>query len=208
MSLPTEMNSPVLTDRLAHVVASFATIAPFRDYVDPSRLLVVGVLGRDGPYGRHAACHFTAFRETRSRVSHDGRFELPLITNDGRAMHYVLSFTFPRFLRLAPIEQAAVVMHELMHIHPAFDGSGSTLRHGPAYDRMARAYADAAVEAGIALPALTATDAHYFRRFRPFPKAYLRSDRSATRRFDATDLELAALRSAEPADAGSPTPHA
>jgi hypothetical protein len=193
MALPAEMTSPVLTDRLAHLVARFASVAPFRDYVDPNVLLVVGVLGKSGPFGRHAACHFSAFRETRTRVSADGRFELPRITHQGRDVRYVISFTLPRFLTLEPREQSEVVMHELMHIHPDFDGSGSPLRHGPAYDRAARAFAEAAAREGITMDALRVETTAYYRRFRPFPKAYLRTQQNATRVVDSSELELAAL---------------
>jgi hypothetical protein len=38
-----------------------------------------------------------------------------------------------------------------------------------------------------------------YRRFRPFPDAYLRTSQRARRRFDESDLELAALR-IDPAD--------
>lgn len=205
MSSPTEMTSPVLTDRLSCLVARFASIEPFRDYVEPDRLLVVGVLGKSGPYGRHAACHFTTFRDSRTRCSGDGRFELPRITHEGREMRYVISFTLPRFLTLAHAAQAEVVMHELMHIHPAFDGSGSTLRHGPAYDRAARAFAEAAANRGITTHELAPNETVYFRRFRPFPKAYLRSDPKPPRVVDSSELELAALTWAGPVAAGSPT---
>lgn len=199
------MRVPV-TDLLTSAVRDFASEPPFRDYVEPDRLLVVATRGRRGPHGKRAACHFTRFRETGERVSADGRWEFPRLTHHGHDVRYVISFVLPRFLFLDPREQAEDIVHELLHIDPSFGGWSSPLRHGARYDARVRLLARRALDRGRSVPALaTPGETVLYRRLRPFPHPLLRHDRDAKRRYDERDLELAAL-SVDARDAEPPPP--
>lgn len=185
----------LVTDRLQEAVARYASVAPFSNYVDPSHLSIVAARGRSGPTGKRAECHFTRFRETRERISIDGRWSLPTIRVGDREMRYVISFVFPRFLFLPPEEQAKDIVHELLHIDESFDGRGSARKHGPRYDASVERIADRARIAGIEMPSLACDgDVVYFKRYRPFPRPYRVRDPVAISSFDDSHLEIAALR--------------
>lgn len=192
---------PIVTDRLKEAVTRFASAAPFSSYVDPSLIVVTAQRGRSGPTGKRAECHFTRFRETRDRVSRDGRWRLPEVRIDGKDMRYIISFVFPRFLFLSPEEQAEDIVHELLHIDESFSGIGSARRHGPRYDAKVSSIARRALKDGITVPHFANVgDVVYYKRFRPFPRPYrtMIAPNSPTspdsRRFDERHLEVAALR--------------
>ncbi|MBI4879085.1 MAG: hypothetical protein HY812_05410 [Planctomycetes bacterium] len=199
------MRAPV-TDLLHDAVRDFASLPPFRDYVDAERILVVATRGRAGLEGKRAACHFTRFSDSRQRVSADGRWELPVLCLHGRDMRYVISFVLPRFLFLSPREQAEDVAHELLHIDRAFDGTAAPLCHGRAFESLVRSLADRAAESGIALPELARPgEIISYHRLRPLPQPYRRADPAARRRYDERDLVLARLLF-DPAEREPPPP--
>ncbi len=189
---------PIVTDRLKEAVTRFASAAPFASYIDPSLIVVTAQRGRSGPTGKRAECHFTRFRETRDRVSRDGRWRLPEVRIDGKDMRYIISFVFPRFLFLSPEEQAEDIVHELLHIDESFSGIGSARRHGPRYDAKVNSIARRALKDGIAVPHFANVgDVVYYRRFRPFPRPYrtsIASNSLDSMCFDERHLEVAALR--------------
>lgn len=152
--MPGTKMARLLTDLLADLTAALARLGPFDGYVDPDALLVLAAPGRRTRHGLRACLHCTRFRETRSAVAPDGRHRLPEVSVNGRPIRYVVTFTLPRFLWLSPWEQAADVVHELLHIDPSFDGSPSSLRHGPAFERAVRGIVEEARAAGFEPPAL------------------------------------------------------
>lgn len=185
----------ILTDLLHDCVARYATLPPFGEYVDPDAIAVVGSRGRAGPSGKRAECHFTRFDDRGAPRATVGRWTFPRIEMKGREIRYVISFVLPRFLFLPPEEQAADIVHELLHIHPAFDGRGSPLQHGRGYDRKVAAIAALGAARGLAVPALAREgEVVLYRRFRPFPRPFRLDDPEARPHFSDGDLEVAALR--------------
>lgn len=188
----------LVTKTLGDAIAAFAQTPPFDGYIDPSKILVTAARGKRGPHGKRAECHFTMFRDSRSKTSHDGRWQLPEIRHHGREIRYVIRFVLPRFLFIDPEEQAKDIVHELLHIDESFSGIGSPRKHGAGYDRAVETIARRARGCGITVPRLPGVgEFAYFERFRPFPRPFRSNDPSAARAFSESDLEIAGLRLSE-----------
>ena len=188
----------LVTQSLAQAVAEFARTPPFDRYIDPDKILVTAARGKRGPHGKRAECHFTAFRDTKTRSSRDGRWQFPQIEHRGREIRYVIRFVFPRFLLIDPKEQAKDIVHELLHIDESFCGAGSARKHGVRYDRTVESIANKALKAGIALPQLPSVgETVYFEHFRPFPRPFRSDDSKAQRTFSESDLEIGGLHLSE-----------
>jgi len=80
---------------------------------------------RAGPYGVQATMTPLRFRdgaETTVRRGRIWRIRPCPDDSEGRPCLYLLSLYVPRFLDLPAAEKLAVVVHELWHASPAFDG--------------------------------------------------------------------------------------
>jgi len=98
---------------------------------------------RRGPYGTQATMTPLRFQGGATTTIRRGREWLihPLPADAaGRPYLYLLSLYVPRFVDLPPDEKLAVVVHELWHVAPAFDGDlrrfpGRYHAHGARCDR-------------------------------------------------------------------------
>ncbi|MFP4379390.1 MAG: hypothetical protein ACLFUS_02720 [Candidatus Sumerlaeia bacterium] len=125
------------------------TVQPLR-HIDPDHVCVMAAnrLSRSR-YGNLAQCY--ALREKLSRdlqywYNPRNRHIVKItpwvlrknvsIELGGQAMLYMILLRLPRLLGYNPLE---TLIHELIHIAPAFDGSLREARHGKRFDRMVHA---------------------------------------------------------------------
>src|SRR5215213_10271755 len=140
------------TERISLLIEDVVKRVPTLRYIDPARLLVFARFGRSQADGAYATCHCLTlpssepgyyFWRDRSTGAITRRSEWfitksPLVTVDGRAMKYLISFALPRFCDQsldgsrkerfyrrasdAWIAKLDTVVHELYHIDPQQNG--------------------------------------------------------------------------------------
>jgi hypothetical protein len=99
---------------------------PELSHVDMSRVTVrLCQTRRAGPFGVQATMTPLRFRDGADTTIRSGRtYRIHPCPTDaaGRPYLYILSLYVPRFLDLPAREKLAVIVHELWHVSPAFDG--------------------------------------------------------------------------------------
>jgi hypothetical protein len=186
-------------------------------HIEMSRMAVrICQTRRRGPYGtqatmtplRFAGGAATSFRRGREWVIHP----LP-VDPGGRPCLYMLSLYVPRFVELPAEEKLAIVVHELWHVSPEFDGDlrrfpGRYHAHGARCDRYhdemrglaARWRAEQSGEGGRSVTAFLEGNLRSLRR--RYGAVY--GNRIPTPRLWRTDRLPPALLAARAADPGRP----
>lgn len=134
-----------VTSRVQRLCADVSSRLPELSHVDMTRVVVrLCQTRRAGPYGVQATMTPLRFRdgaETTIRRGSAWRIHPCPLDSAGRPYLYMLSLYVPRFLDLPGPEKLAVLVHELWHASPAFDGDlrrfgkGRHRFHGGGCDR-------------------------------------------------------------------------
>lgn len=130
-----------LSAQLAVLCRHLTESLPELAHIDPERVLFAiarsRAEGRHGLLARIAPLRFAGgVRElTRRRGPWRETYRMPILSHDGREIHYLITVFIPRFLRLPFAEKLATVIHELYHISTACDGDirrfpGRNFAHG------------------------------------------------------------------------------
>ena len=123
-------------------------------HVDMSRVAVAFSQAKNRrTQGTHARTRALRFRGGAQTVEVRGRrFVMPRVVVNGQEVLYAISYSLPRFLDLPFEEKLRVVVHEMYHIGPRFDGdlrrfaggkpyhTGSKRNYDAAMSRIAQAY--------------------------------------------------------------------
>jgi len=124
-----------LTTALRALMTDITLVADELNHVDMSRVVVIFSQARhNGSHGVRAALYPLRFEggERRARVrGHE--FEMPKVKIGDHEALYAVSFMVPRFLNLPFDEKMMIVVHEMYHISPAFDGDVRRLPGGNPY---------------------------------------------------------------------------
>jgi hypothetical protein len=159
------------TDRIKNLIDDVVMRVPSLSYIDSSRVLVFARYGRSDAEGAFATCHCLSLppsepgyyywrdRDTGRITRRSEWFVIksPSVEIDETSIHYLLSFTLPRFCNqrlersrkeeyyhgVEPwIAKLDTIVHELYHIDPDSngirpverrDGGYSSLSHGPMF---------------------------------------------------------------------------
>jgi len=113
---------------------------PELNHIDMSRVAVSFSQARTGvDHGMYASLTPLRFRDGKRQTIRRGRLwgVQRVVDSRGHEMLYILSFYLPRFLQRPFREKLCMVMHELWHIGPRFDGdlrryAGRCYAHGAA----------------------------------------------------------------------------
>lgn len=146
-----------LSAQLAVLCRHLTESLPELAHIDPERVLFAiarsRAEGRHGLLARIAPLRFAGgVRElTRRRGPWRETYRMPILSHDGREIHYLITVFIPRFLRLPFAEKLATVIHELYHISTACDGDirrfpGRNFAHGSSrvgFDRIVARLAEA-----------------------------------------------------------------
>jgi len=115
-----------VTARVHRLCGDVCTRLPELAHIDMSRVVVrLCQTRRSGPYGVQATMTPLRFRDgAETTTRRGGLWRIHPCPQDagGRPYLYMLSLYVPRFLDLPASEKLAVVVHELWHASPAFDG--------------------------------------------------------------------------------------
>lgn len=134
---------------MSRLIRDIVHHTPELHYVDCDRLVVAASqqrkFGSTGLYAKVVPLRFT--NGSFTSTEHGGRWRVPPFTHAGREILYIISFCLPRFLNISYHAKGDTILHELLHISPAFDGDlrrfpGAYYQHGPsaaAYDAHAAA---------------------------------------------------------------------
>jgi predicted metallopeptidase len=133
------------TELAWRAIADMARVVPAFRHIDASRVCVMAAARVSG--GRHgnlAQCHALRENETRNlQYWYDRRSRrvvkvTPWMTRKnvaielrGQSMLYMIMLRLPRLLAHDPLE---TLVHELVHIGPAFDGRLRRARHGARFE--------------------------------------------------------------------------
>ncbi len=111
---------PYLGKTIRALLRDAARRLPELAHVDARRILIVAGEARRTS---RATVRPLCFADSHDRISKDGRRAKPIIRVRGRRMLYVIVLR-PRFFLAATAEQrVATLLHELLHVAPAFDGT-------------------------------------------------------------------------------------
>lgn len=138
---------PALDGELLSLLQALVTAAPeVLDHVDPQRILVVAAAARKDA---HASIRPLSFGGHPPRyVRDEGRLHKPRVEVEGREMLYEIALRPRFFLEAKAEERVAILVHELHHVSPDFDGTlAEARRHRNAspesHDRAVRAVVEA-----------------------------------------------------------------
>ena len=112
-----------LSDVIQHLIHEISTGIPLFSHIDARRITVCIASGRDGRGGLCGKLWPLRFQEGHSVIRHGGRlYQAPEFARDGIPQLYIVYFYMPRFFDRPPREKINIILHELYHISPSFDG--------------------------------------------------------------------------------------
>lgn len=120
------------TSAMRRLCAALVRDLPELGHIDLARVAIRFCQARQGgPYGVQASLTPLRFADGQTVRRRRGRAWTiqRLLDRQGREMLYLLSFYLPRFLQYPLEEKLAVVVHELWHISPLFNGDIRRLPH-------------------------------------------------------------------------------
>ena len=137
------------TQLLQRALADIAGCVPWMRHIEPARVLLVSssrvassCYGNIAqcfglPAGEKLNCGYWYHRPTRRvvRMTPWVRHASAQVLIGGRCMAYVILVRLPRMLENGPLD---TLVHEMVHIAPAFDGHLRRLRHGNKFNAMVR----------------------------------------------------------------------
>ncbi len=119
------------TDAVREVAADIVATLPELRHVRLAEVAFAFSPARQrSTHGTYAECVPLRFQDGNAMTTWGGAtWAMPTLEIDGRQMLYVLYFRLPRFHEEGDYnERLAIIIHELYHIHPLFNGALRTFR--------------------------------------------------------------------------------
>ncbi len=120
----TPIESINVTDVLTVIIQEIVTSIPAFTHIDPSRMLVCCASNRrnsrGSTFGKLVPMRFK--NGEKIQKFRGNYYSIPPLMHENREILYIIYFYMPRFFDLNAYHKLRVILHELYHINPGFNG--------------------------------------------------------------------------------------